>query len=49
MVPKGKAGWLANVSDFIEQAKASGAVKRAIGAADLQGVEVAPSTKPRGP
>ncbi len=40
MVPKGRSDWLAYVSDFIEQAKASGVVKRAIGAAGLQGVEV---------
>jgi hypothetical protein len=48
MVPKGRFGWLAYVSDFIEQAKVSGVVKRSIGAAGLQGVEVAPSTTPHG-
>jgi polar amino acid transport system substrate-binding protein len=41
MVPKGKSSWLAYVGDFIQQAKASGLVKRAIEAAGLQGVEVA--------
>jgi polar amino acid transport system substrate-binding protein len=46
MVPKGRSGWLAYVSDFIEQAKVSGVVKRSIGAAGLQGVEVAPSATP---
>jgi len=44
MVPKDRSGWLAYVSDFIEQAKVFGVVKRAIEAAGLQGVEVAPST-----
>jgi hypothetical protein len=48
MVPKGSPGWMAYVSDFIEQAKISGVVKRSIGAAGLQGVEVAPSTTPHG-
>ena len=48
MVPKGSPSWLAYVSDFIEQAKVSGVVKRSIGAAGLQGVEVASSTTPHG-
>jgi hypothetical protein len=48
MVPKGRSGWLAYVSDFIERAKVSGVVKRSIGAAGLQGVEVALSTTPHG-
>jgi polar amino acid transport system substrate-binding protein len=48
MVPKGRSGWLAYVSDFIEQAKVSGVLKRSIEAAGLQGVEMAPSTTPRG-
>jgi polar amino acid transport system substrate-binding protein len=46
MVPKGSPDWLAYVSDFIEQAKLSGVVKRSIVAAGLQGVEVAPSATP---
>jgi polar amino acid transport system substrate-binding protein len=46
-VPKGKAGRLAYISEFIEEAKASGLVHRAIGEAGLRGVQVAPSDRAR--
>ena len=46
-VPKGQAGRLAYISDFIEDAKASGLVERAIERAGLRGVvQVAPAGKP---
>jgi hypothetical protein len=41
-VPKGHPGWLAYFSEFIEEAKASGFVQRAIERAGLRGVQVAP-------
>ena len=41
-VPKGQAGRLAYISEFIEEAKASGLVQRAIERANLRGVQVAP-------
>lgn len=41
MVPKGKAGRIAYVSDFIEEAKSSGFVQRAIDQYGLKGVQVA--------
>ena len=47
LVPKGQAGRLAYVSEFIEEAKASGLVKQAIERAGLQGVQVAPAGNPR--
>ena len=43
LVPKGQPGRLAYVSEFVEEAKASGLVKRAIEAAGLRGVQVAPA------
>ena len=43
MVPKGQAGRLAHVSEFIEEAKSGGLVKQTIEAAGLRGVQVAPS------
>jgi polar amino acid transport system substrate-binding protein len=43
MVPKGKAGHVAYVSDFLEEAKATGLVKRTIDQANLRGLQVAPS------
>ncbi len=46
LVPKGHAGWLAYISDFIEEAKASGLVQRAIERAGVQGVQVAPAGNP---
>jgi polar amino acid transport system substrate-binding protein len=42
-VPKGQAGRLAYISEFIEQAKASGLVKSAIEHVGVHGVEVAPA------
>jgi polar amino acid transport system substrate-binding protein len=45
MVPKGHAGRLAYVSEFIEEAKAGGLVTRTIEAAGLRGVKVAPPEK----
>jgi polar amino acid transport system substrate-binding protein len=41
-VKKGETGWLGEVSAFVEQARAEGAVQRAIESAGLRGVEVAP-------
>jgi len=46
LVPKGNAGRLAYVSEFIEEAKASGLVKQIIERAGLQGVQVAPAGNP---
>jgi polar amino acid transport system substrate-binding protein len=46
MVPKGNAGRLAYVSEFIEEAKASGLVKQTIQRAGLRGVQVAPAGNP---
>ncbi|MBI2089292.1 MAG: transporter substrate-binding domain-containing protein [Deltaproteobacteria bacterium] len=46
LVPKGHAGRLAYISDFIEEAKASGLVQRAIERAGLRGVQVAPAGNP---
>ncbi len=43
LVPKGQAERLAYIGEFIEEAKASGLVKRAIEAAGLRGVQVAPA------
>jgi len=45
-VPKGQAGRLAYVSDFIEEAKASGLVQRALERAGLRGAQVAPPGNP---
>lgn len=42
VVPKDSAGWLAYVSEFVEDAKASGLVKRTIESAGLEGVQVSP-------
>jgi hypothetical protein len=41
MVPKGKAGRLAYVSDSIEEAKSSGLVQRTIDQYGLKGIQVA--------
>ena len=46
LVPKGQAGRLAYVGEFIEEAKASGLVQRTIEDAGLRGVQVAPPSKP---
>jgi polar amino acid transport system substrate-binding protein len=45
-VPKGQAGRLAYVSDFIEEAKASGLVQQAVERAGLRGVQEAPASNP---
>jgi polar amino acid transport system substrate-binding protein len=42
VVPKEHAGLLSYVSEFIEEAKASGFIQRAIERAGLRGVQVAP-------
>jgi len=47
MVPKGQAGRLAYVSEFIEEAKASGLVKQTIERHGVRGVQVAPAGNPR--
>jgi polar amino acid transport system substrate-binding protein len=46
LVPKGNAGRLAFVSEFIEASKASGLVRQVIDRAGLGGIEVAPLRKP---
>jgi polar amino acid transport system substrate-binding protein len=45
-VPKDEAGRLAYLSDFIEEAKSSGFVQRAVEHAGLRGVQVAPAGHP---
>jgi polar amino acid transport system substrate-binding protein len=45
-LPKGKAERLAYISEFIEEAKASGLVQRAIELGGLRGVQVAPPGNP---
>jgi polar amino acid transport system substrate-binding protein len=45
-VPKGHSGRLTYISEFIEEAKASGLVKRMIEDAGLRGIQVAPSGNP---
>lgn len=42
VVPKGKSEWLAYVTEFVEEAKASGLVQKAIDGAGPRGVTVAP-------
>jgi len=49
LVPKGHAGHLAYVSEFIEEANASGLVQKAIDCAGLRGVKVAPTGNPSTP
>jgi polar amino acid transport system substrate-binding protein len=44
-VPKGQTGRLAYITEFIEDAKASGLVQQAITRAGLRGVQVAPAAK----
>ena len=46
LVSKGKAGWLDYVSEFVEEAKASGLVQKAIDRAGPRGVTVAPPGNP---
>ena len=45
MVPKGNAGHIGYVSEFIEEAKATGLVRQTIDQANLRGLQVAPSGK----
>jgi polar amino acid transport system substrate-binding protein len=45
-VPKGQAGRLAYIAEFIEEAKASGLVQRAIERIGVRGVQVAPPGNP---
>jgi polar amino acid transport system substrate-binding protein len=47
VVPKGKAGWLAYVTEFVEEAKASGLVQKALDRAGLRGITVAPLGDPK--
>jgi polar amino acid transport system substrate-binding protein len=47
LTPKGQAERLAYVTEFIEEAKASGLVKQAIERAGLRGVQVAPPGNPK--
>jgi polar amino acid transport system substrate-binding protein len=42
VVPKGKADWLTYVSEFVENAKASGLVQKAIERGGTRGVTPAP-------
>lgn len=42
VVPKGKADWLAHVNEFVEEAKAAGAVQQFIERGGTRGVTVAP-------
>ena len=46
-VRKDRAGWLAYINEFLEEAKASGVVKRAIERGGLRGVHVAPPGNPQ--
>ena len=41
-VAKGQPGWLACVSGFIEEARSSGLVQRAVASAGLCGVKIVP-------
>lgn len=45
-LPKGNAGRLAYINDFIEEAKASGLVKQIIQRHGLEGVQAAPAGDP---
>jgi polar amino acid transport system substrate-binding protein len=47
VVPKGKAEWLAYVTEFVEEAKASGLVQKAIDRAGPRGVTLAPPGDPK--
>jgi polar amino acid transport system substrate-binding protein len=47
VVPKGKAAWLAYVSEFVEEAKASGVVQKAIERGGPRGITVAPPGDPK--
>jgi polar amino acid transport system substrate-binding protein len=45
-VPKGQAARLAFITEFVENAKTSGLVQRAIDSAGVRGVQVAPPGNP---
>ena len=45
-VPKGQTARLAYIAEFVEEAKASGLVQRAIEGANVRGVQVAPPGNP---
>lgn len=47
VVPKGKSAWLAYVSEFVEGAKASGLVQKAIDRQGPRGITVAPAGDPK--
>jgi polar amino acid transport system substrate-binding protein len=47
VVPKGKVEWLAYVTEFVEEAKASGLVQKSIDQAGPRGVTVAPPGDPK--
>jgi polar amino acid transport system substrate-binding protein len=47
VVPKNKTAWLAYVTEFVEDAKASGLVQKAIDRAGPRGVTVAPPGDPQ--
>lgn len=47
VVPKGKVAWLTYVSEFVEEAKASGLVQKAIDRDGPRGVTVAPPGDPK--
>ena len=49
VVPKGKAGWLAYINEFVEEAKASGLVQKAIDRAGPRGVHGGPAGKSHRP
>jgi polar amino acid transport system substrate-binding protein len=42
-----QAGWLAYINEFVEEAKASGLVQRAIEHAGVRGIRVAPAARER--
>lgn len=46
VVATGQAGRLAYINEFVEEAKASGLVQRAIERACLRGIQVAPLASP---
>ena len=47
VVPKGRAAWLSYVTEFVEEAKASGLVQKAIDRAGPRGVTLAPPGDPK--
>ena len=47
VVPKGKGAWLAYIGEFVESAKASGAVRSAIDRGGPPGITVSPPGDPK--